>query len=608
MLVAVGGWLLWFTNRHREWTSADERQQEAHIPTAISSPFENTRADVRYVGIRTCVECHPEQHATYQATAHSRSMSAVDPAREPADAVFDHASSGRRYRVYRQDGKLRHRESLILSAGDELQLCDYPLSHLVGSGRFTRSYLVSDAEFLVESPITWYAALGKWAMSPGFDRPEHRSFHRPIEQDCLYCHTGSITPIGNSTQRFRIDEMEIGCERCHGPGSLHVARWTGSSDKLGVDADFTIVNPKRLSRELVEAICHQCHLTGEIQIAVRGRRPSDFRPGLRWQDFAIDYLFDDQAPGMTVVGHVSQMHQSRCYQFSKSLTCTSCHDPHVPIESAERVAHYRAICLNCHAEPSCKVPEPERSVRNGNDCVACHMPQSETDIQHVAFTHHRIGIHQPVTATAPPDAAVFRRLEPALDISHLSEDERRRGLGLAYMQFHRNQGETSASAPYLNEARPIIEDVVARGMMDAALAMAQAEMFASSGSIGAAEQWANKTLSSTDLSSAERTGALRLLASSALQQNHIEEARKHLEQLVELCRDPRDWLLLGLVYQRQKKLDEATAAFERVLSIDPAQPETYSLLAPLYQAQGRPERAEWCRVQASSILNTREKR
>jgi Tfp pilus assembly protein PilF len=45
----------------------------------------------------------------------------------------------------------------------------------------------------------------------------------------------------------------------------------------------------------------------------------------------------------------------------------------------------------------------------------------------------------------------------------------------------------------------------------------------------------------------------------------------------------------------------AIASFERVLDIDPAQPETYQILAPLYEAQGQHERAEWCRTQARLI-------
>ena len=136
-------------------------------------------------------------------------------------------------------------------------------------------------------------------------------------------------------------EPAIGCERCHGPGELHVAWHEGALPNLYSDAgrstpaegakDNTIVNPARLSRELSEAVCQQCHLQGDVQVTVRGRRHDSFRPGFPLSDFRHEYrLF--ASSDMTVVGHVEQMQQSRCYTESDSLTCTTCHDPHVNLQ------------------------------------------------------------------------------------------------------------------------------------------------------------------------------------------------------------------------------------------------------------------------------------
>ena len=97
---------------------------------------------------------------------------------------------------------------------------------------------------------------------------------------------------------------------------------------------------------------------------------------------------------MTVTGHVEQLHQSACYQKSGTLTCATCHNPHGFPEPAQRVAHFRAACLSCHAESACKVePEKRRREAPGDDCAKCHMPANDTEIPHVAFSHHRIGVH-----------------------------------------------------------------------------------------------------------------------------------------------------------------------------------------------------------------------
>ncbi|HUG70013.1 MAG TPA: cytochrome c3 family protein [Pirellulaceae bacterium] len=575
------------------------------LPVRPVSPYLNVGPDAHYVGTQRCAECHADQHASFLRTAHSQSISEVDPAREPPDGKFDHVASGRRYQVFRRDGKLRHRESLLLDDGSELDLCDYPLKYLVGSGRFARSYVIEDAGFLVESPVTWYASLGKWAMSPGYDIPAHNAFHRTIEHACVFCHVGAVSIVNNNEQRVQLHETAIGCERCHGPGSLHAARWSSTSEEMGADGDFTIVNPRRLPRELAEAVCHQCHMSGEVQIAVRGRQLADYRPGLLWQDFIVDYGYETTSTDMTVVGHAAQMRQSRCYQASETLTCTTCHDPHVVREPAPLAEHHRATCLSCHSPLSCGVELVERTTRNGNDCAGCHMPRGKTDVPHVAFTHHRIGIHEPSAEAEKTDSDGWRPLVALLDIAHLAKVDRNRALGLAYIQYSRDHDHDESSQPYLTEARPLIASCLAEGLIDAPIALAQAELASLAGDVASAERWARTTLTASDLKSTERAAALRLLVGIALQNNRIAEATSYLTELTRLRRDPRDWVLLGVCRQRAGDIAAAVSAFERLLQIDPAQPETYQLLAPLYRAQNKPELENWCRQQTQLIQRTR---
>ncbi|MEE3366549.1 MAG: multiheme c-type cytochrome, partial [Planctomycetota bacterium] len=202
-------------------------------PPRAESEFQNTGEEVTYVGSRQCAGCHTEQHATWKTSSHARSMIRVSPDDEPPDATFEHKKSGRAYEVLRVESKLRHRESLILRDGTKVPLSDHPLEFLVGSGRFSRTYLVELEGTLVESPVTWYAQRQAWDMSPGYDYRVHRSFRRRATHSCLLCHAGLVDPSPPRGLTVTHHEISIGCEPCQGPGSPHVAQHPATAQETG---------------------------------------------------------------------------------------------------------------------------------------------------------------------------------------------------------------------------------------------------------------------------------------------------------------------------------------------------------------------------------------
>lgn len=571
-------------------------------PTSLplpQSPYLNTAADATYVGTKVCQECHLDEHASYLQTRHSKSFGPVEASLEPPDGSYVHSASNLEYEVYREDGKLKHRESLQIPGSKPIEMNDCAVRYLVGSGRFARTYLVEFGDFLVESPLTWYTSVGQWRMSPGYDGPRHHSFQRTVGEDCLFCHTGGTRQGNDELPRIVFREFAISCERCHGPGSLHAERHRNQTESLGSANDLTIVNPKNLSRELSEAICQQCHLESVVRSNVQGRTPHDFRPGLRWTDFCINY--DAQLPSdqMTVTGHVQQMHQSNCYRKSNTLTCITCHRMHELLPESMRIEQYRAACLSCHEEQSCSLPHNKRRER-GDNCTACHMPQSPTEVPHVAFTHHRIGLHAAAPEISADELAAVP-LAPILDLQHLPQAHRDRNLGLAYLQQYVNAWQDSRFSAYRDNADKLLASAMDQGVVDPAVLTARALIENSRGDWDATLRYSTHAKALGELSQEEAATVRDLLATSYFNKNQFNAAERQLDRQVQSRRDVRDWILLGRCRERQNNLAGAIEALEVVLSIDPRMPETYLILADLHRRLGNYERSQAYADRAAQI-------
>ena len=237
-------------------------------------------------------------------------------------------------------------------------------------------------------------------------REGQRHFNRPIDPDCLFCHSNRVRAVPLSTNRYEQPIFlghAIGCERCHGPGELHARHQQPSNGR-----DPTIVNPRHLDPVLRGNVCEQCHLVGERRVNRRDRDAFDYRPGLPLAEFFVDFAFATDE-GQKLTGQVEQMKDSRCFRASRGgLGCLSCHDPHELPDPAEKVGYFREKCLACHADRGCSLPEPvRREKKPGDDCAGCHMPLSKTvDAIHIAVRDHRILRDPEAAATDRPRSAL----------------------------------------------------------------------------------------------------------------------------------------------------------------------------------------------------------
>jgi cytochrome c-type biogenesis protein CcmH/NrfG len=366
--------------------------------------FLNLQDSVDYVGIATCKECHADHYHTFIETGMGSSFGEANDTKTSAEwdhvnPVYD-AKKDMYYLPFQKNGKYYIRE-YRLKNGDTLHRRTEQITHIVGSGHHTNSHFWQDGEYWYQAPLTFYTQSGKWDLPPGYETT-NTGFSRKIDIECMSCHNGMPAVEEGSINKFTRMPAGIDCERCHGPGELHVAeKRKGNIVDVNKVADRTIVNPSRLPWKLQVDICQRCHLQGN-NVLKPGKKFTDFRPGMHLDSvFEIYMPMHEKGKAFYMAGHAERLQMSRCFQSSNktngklSLTCITCHNPHVSVRKTNTEL-FNTACNNCHgkggnaAKLLCNAPAAELQKKN-NNCVGCHMPKSGTaDIPHVTVHDHYI--------------------------------------------------------------------------------------------------------------------------------------------------------------------------------------------------------------------------
>jgi tetratricopeptide (TPR) repeat protein len=364
-----------------------------------TNTYLNHSDQVKYVGKAACIGCHEDKWITFQHTGMGQSFHYATREKSSAHFGLDHqvldTSTGLWYYPFWRNDSLVIREYKLNEQGDTLHQLEVTIDYIVGSGQHTNSHILKRGNYLYQAPITFYVQQTKWDLAPGFENGNNSRFSRVLSTECLSCHNAMPKMLQESDFQFKEVATGIDCERCHGPGELHVKKHQdGETDE---ETDYTIVNPSKLRWERQVDVCQRCHLQG-LNVLKEGKKFTDFIPGMELKDVFEIYLphFEGGESRFDMANHAQRFQNSECFiqgnQKNLSFTCISCHNPHISVKQTGKGV-YNAACGNCHkSKDACSLEMVER-LKVKDNCVQCHMPvTSSEDIPHVTVHDHWIRI------------------------------------------------------------------------------------------------------------------------------------------------------------------------------------------------------------------------
>ena len=366
----------------------------------VSQPvFLNLNDTVKYLGIEACKECHYSNYLSYMRTGMGLSFDSISRSKSASvigpDSILYDMYKDLYFRPY-WDGDVLKINEFRLAEQDTIHGRIRLVNYIVGSGQHTNSHMYVINGYVHQIPFTFYTQDQKFDFPPGFEGGLNTRFNRKIGLECMSCHNSFPDMVMGSENKYSRIPTGIDCERCHGPGEIHVdLKKKGLIVDTSQFIDYSIVNPVHLSPERQMDICVRCHLQGTM-VLKPGKSFYDFKPGMDLSKVMDIFMprFTGGKEDFIMASHVERLKESKCYIASgDKLNCLYCHVPHISHREIDK-NNYTNHCTNCHNKQStpCSAAEELRNQAN-NNCIACHMVESYTrDIPHVRIHDHKIAI------------------------------------------------------------------------------------------------------------------------------------------------------------------------------------------------------------------------
>jgi predicted CXXCH cytochrome family protein len=359
--------LVLFIRSLRQLTN-EELQQQA-----------STEKSAHYVGSQSCQKCHAE---IYQHWRKTPMANVVRDPREHPDAIIPDLATNTIAKFTKNDVALVYgsvwKQRYFTKRGDD--------------------YFPEGAQWDVTHHVwrPYFVAKGTDWWEP-FYPPDN--MQRPTGPTCDGCHS-----VDYNIHTKQVPEWNVGCEKCHGPGSEHVEHPSRGN----------ILNPAHMDYIAASDSCIQCHSQGRpLASPIEGKWydwPVGYRVGLRLQDF---WQLEEHTLGETTFTHYAEgtAHKNRMQgndfvqsvMYRRGVTCFSCHDTHGTDNDAQLRKPADQLCLDCHGPQSLNGPRTgtieehthHKKGSAGSSCVACHMPRIETTISDVKVRAHTFAFITP---------------------------------------------------------------------------------------------------------------------------------------------------------------------------------------------------------------------
>jgi predicted CXXCH cytochrome family protein len=392
-----------------------------------------------YVGRQSCLQCHTKQSQDWSGSHHDLAMDlATD---ETVLADFDNAQITHHdveSTMFRQDEKF-----MVRTEGPDGKMADFQVKYVFGVTPLqqymvefdrTEAMPASEVARLQVLRLCWDTLKKKWFYLAPPDVEEKlepddalhwTSVTMCWNTSCADCHSTNLQKnfdVRTARYHTTFSEIDVSCESCHGPGSVHVELAKSKSLFWDRKRGYGLTRLKGDKARPQIDMCAGCHSRRQ-----RSVHPG-FRPGDNFYDHhgnslltSLLYHADGQIQDEVYV-HGSFL-QSKMYE--KGVRCTDCHDPHTA-----RLKHQgNQVCTSCHQHSAGKYDTPAHHRHNdgstGAQCVECHMP---------ATTYMEVDPRRDHSLRVPrPDLSVTLGTPNACSACHLEQsglsETRREELG-----------------------------------------------------------------------------------------------------------------------------------------------------------------------------------
>ena len=342
----------------------------------------------QFVGRNQCASCHQEQLDLFHGSHHDLAMDIATETSVLAD--FDNATIeafGIESRMFRDGDRF-----MIHTEGPDGELADFEVKYVFGVEPLQQYMVELDAPDGTNRDgigrvqvlrISWDTRGKKWFYLSPPDVDEKLEPGDPLHWtgitqnwnvSCAECHSTDLKQnfdVASNQFHTTFSEIDVSCESCHGPASLHVDIAQSKGIFWDRNHGFGLTAKAKEQVQQIDA-CAACH-SRRTQIA------ENFHAGCNFDDyFALQtltqpvYFADGQIRDEDYV-HGS-FTQSKMYH--AGIKCSDCHDPH----SLKLLHEGNQTCTSCHQHPAGKYDSPSHHFHaagtDGAKCVNCHMPST----------------------------------------------------------------------------------------------------------------------------------------------------------------------------------------------------------------------------------------